>query len=108
MDMIPVKKIEWEVHPDTGLVNLKRPKFRASLLKKYLLPLFSDPYFRIKLDEIGTFVWREIDGHKNVATIAAALEKTFGARVNPVHERLGKFIIALKRSRFIDYRKLSG
>jgi len=105
MDLIPVKNIEWEIHPDTGLVNLKRPKFKALLLKKYLSPLLSDPYFRIKLDEIGTFVWREIDGHKNVAMIAAALEKAFGARVYPVHERLGKFIISLKRSRFIDYQK---
>ncbi len=67
MDIVPVRNIEWEVISESGLVRLKRPKFKAGVLKKHLLPLIRDPYFRIKLDDIGTFVWLKMDGHKNVA-----------------------------------------
>jgi len=104
LEIIPVKNIDWEIQPDSGLVHLKQPKFKSALLRKYLLPLLPDPYFRIKLDEVGTFVWLEIDGKKTTRMIAQATEKKFGERVNPVHDRLGKFIRSLKQSRLIEYQ----
>ena len=104
MELVPVRTIEWEVHQETGLVHLKRLKFRSPLLKKLILPIFSEPYFKIKLDEVGTFVWLEIDGRKTTGMIADAAREKFGQRVHPVYERLGKFIRSLKQSRFIDFR----
>jgi hypothetical protein len=104
LEIIPVKNIEWGTYPDSGLVFLKQPKFRSVLLKKYLLHRLPDQFYRVNLDDIGSFIWHEIDGEQNVSGIAVAVEREFGTRVDPVHQRLGTFIRSLKRSRFIDYR----
>ena len=103
LEIIPVRNIEWDTNPDSGLVFLKQPKFKSALLKRYLLPLLPDPYYRVNLDDIGSFIWHEIDGRKDVSGIAVAVEREFGTRVDPLYERLGTFIRSLKRSRFIDY-----
>ena len=104
LEVIPVKNVEWDLLPESDLVQLKKYKFRSGLLKKYLLPLLPDPYFRIKLDAVGSFVWQEMDGVKTTGAIAKAMQMKFGDAVEPVHERLGMFIRSLKQSRFITYR----
>ena len=103
LDYIPIKNIEWEINSENQLIVLKKPKFENSFLRKHLLPLLKDPNFKIKLDKYGSHVWQKIDGRYNVMQIADSLKQEFGPAVEPVYERVGKFILSLEKSKFISY-----
>ena len=67
-----------------------------------------DRWFRlrplpVRLDELGTFVWRRIDGRQTVDEIADQMRGTLGSRADPVAERLTIFLRRLERGRFITY-----
>ena len=60
-----------------------------------------NPNYKIKLDDIGSWVWQNIDGKSSVAKIEDGLEQAFGKRVEPVSERLQLFIQSLINNGFI-------
>jgi len=104
LDFIPAHNIDWEINPDNKLIVLKKPKFENNFLKQHLLPRLSNPNFTIKLDEYGSKVWQNIDGQRNVLEIADQLKTLYGESVEPVYERVGKFIISLEKNKFIIYK----
>jgi hypothetical protein len=104
--LIPARKMNWEINPDTHLVVLKKPKFKNSFLKKYLLPKLKNPDYSVKLDKIGSFVWQHIDGKLSFGDIAKIMSEEFGELIEPVYERLGQFINSLQRYEFIYYVNL--
>jgi hypothetical protein len=69
------------------------------------MPKLKYPFIKIKLDEIGSAVWNEIDGKKKVGEIADILEKKYGEKIQPIEERLSKFFTQLKLHQFIDFIK---
>jgi hypothetical protein len=104
LDFIPVQQVEWRENPENNLIILLKPKFNNSFLKKYLLPNFKNPNFRVNLDEYGSKVWRLIDGSRSVQQIADSLRETFGESVEPVYDRVGQFMRSLSSNKFIIYR----
>ena len=104
LDLIPVHNIEWEENTISGLVELKKPKFENAFLKKIILPRLKNPYYKVKLDKIGSFVWKQINGKNKISEIAQALEKQFGESVQPVTPRLSKFIFSLSKNKFIQLK----
>jgi hypothetical protein len=68
------------------------------------LPYFKKKYFDVKLDDFGSFVWKQIDGQKNVYQIAIELEQEFGEKVHPVYERISQFIKQLRQQNFVLYK----
>lgn len=101
---VPVRKMEWEVNEETGRVVILRPKFIHPLARKLFEPFFSSKYFKIKLDDLGTVVWQNCDGNTTVRRIGEILGETFGPDIEPIYERLGKFIFQLQREKFIELR----
>ncbi len=67
-----------------------------------LLRYLKKPNHRIHLDEIGSFVWRQIDGETTVGTICERASAEFGERIHPVAERVSLFIRRLVRGGLID------
>ncbi|NIR47715.1 PqqD family protein [candidate division KSB1 bacterium] len=61
------------------------------------------PNYRLKLDDIGTFVWERCNGMKKVEEIGEQLKKEFGEEVEPVHERLALFFRQLQKSNSITW-----
>ena len=45
----------------------------------------------VHLDEIGSYIWQQLDGKTNVAGIASAMHAHFGEKADPLYERLLKF-----------------
>ena len=101
--LVPERKMHWEIDPDTKYVVLKKPKLKNPLLKKYLLPRLKRPDFSVKLDNIGTFVWQNIDGKRTFGEIADKMKKELGESVEPVEDRLGQFINLLRKYDFITF-----
>ena len=101
--LIPGRNIDWEIDPDSNFVILKKPKFKNPFLKKFLLPKLKKQDFSIKLDKIGSFVWHKIDGKLTFGEIAVRMSENFGESIEPVNDRLGQFINALRRYDFITF-----
>lgn len=49
-------------------------------------------YQRIAMDEFGSYIFLQIDGHKTVREIGESLETKFGDKVHPLYERLSLFL----------------
>ncbi|HPD26156.1 MAG TPA: PqqD family protein [Candidatus Marinimicrobia bacterium] len=86
-----------------GRIVLLKPKFKNPFLIKMLQRNRRDNFYKLKLDEIGSACWTRFDGHKSAAAICEELESQFGAQVQPVAERVGKFLIMLKKANLIEY-----
>lgn len=55
------------------------------------------------LDELGTFVFQQIDGTHTVQQIAEAEKEQFGDKVEPVYNRLVTYMETLKKCGFIHF-----
>lgn len=57
--------------------------------------------YRIRLDELGTLVWRHCDGRHTATQIADLLRERFGDRVEPAEARLQRFLVQMHRARMV-------
>ena len=105
MGSIPERLLDWEKDSASERAVLLVPRFRKGLLKKWVQPKLKKPFMKVKLDEIGSFVWEHCDGKTKVKDIASALDQKFGERVQPAENRLKLFFGTMFRSDFIRYWK---
>lgn len=104
LDLTPV--VSADIEDKDGRVVIIRPKPVTGGLRApvdWLIYLMAPG--RIRLDDVGSFCWRHIDGRRTAGAIAEALRAEFGESVEPAEERLGKFIRLLQREelvRFVD------
>ena len=57
------------------------------------------------LDEMGSFVMRQVDGVHTINDIAEAQKETFGAKAEPVYNRLVTYMATLKDCGFIYFEE---
>jgi len=105
LELTPYKLFNEEIIED-GFVNVLIPKFTNPLAVKYLTPRLKAPDIKIKLDEIGSAVWLELDGKKKVGTIAKKMDSKFGEKIKPVNERLTTFLTQLYMQKYISFKEL--
>ena len=103
LDLIPSRILKWKKNEE-GLVVLLKPKFKIPILSKHLLPRMKSPYYRIKLDFIGSYMWLACDGKRNVQEIGKMLEEKFEEKIDPLYDRLALFLQSLEKHRFIQYK----
>ncbi len=103
LDYIPKRNAlyQWEINPqkhvEVSVVN-------RGLYNRIAQIFFRRPKIsRIELDDMGSFIWQEMDGHKTVYEIGAAVKSRFGKKAEPLYERLSEYIQTLRNSRFIVY-----
>lgn len=104
LDYIPVCAPEYTWDADKkGIVEIhvENKGFYNKLAQK----LFKKPKVsHIKLDEFGSFVWRQMDGERTIFDISKLVREEFGEKAEPVLERLVKFFQTLYTNHFIGYR----
>jgi len=105
LDLIPKRLRQWEKGENDKIVILI-PKLRGKLLSKWLLPKLKKPYYKVKLDDFGSYIWEQCDGSKTVEQIALNLRDQFGQQVEPVFERVCLFFEKLAKGQFICYTNL--
>jgi len=105
LELVPERTVQSETGED-GLVTVLGPRFRTSLMKKLIGSRLKSPYFRIKLDDVGSTVWENIDGVRNIGEIAGILRDRFGERIEPCNDRLAMFFTQLEMSRYIRYTNI--
>ncbi len=102
----PRRLLAWR--EEEGRCVLLRPRFGPSAPGRWLARLAGDPHYRIRLDEVGTVVWKACDGRTSLAEIAEAVRLAFGARVEPVDERLARFVRRMLKGRMIALNEPAG
>lgn len=92
---------------ESGIVTIIVPKFKNSFAVKFVSPKLKTPDIKIKLDEFGSETWKNMDGKNSVGKIGEKLVSKFGERINPVNERLTRFLTMLYEQRMITYREIN-
>ena len=96
----PYRRLGWREGSD-GRVVVLRPRLGEGWLGHWFGGLLRDPYYRIRLDEFGTFVWKACDGETSLEVIAQRMQQRFGRDVEPADERVGQFVQTMVSSRLI-------
>ena len=91
---------------ENGKVSVLIPRFTNKILIKTLSPMIKSPFVKTKFDEFGSQVWLEIDGKKKVLDISTNLKQKFGERIEPVEERLTKFLTQLYNYKFVSFNEI--
>jgi len=91
---------------ENGKVSVLIPRFTNKVLVKTLSPMLKSPFVKTKFDEFGSQVWLEIDGKKKVLDISTNLKQKFGERIEPVEERLTKFLTQLYNYKFVSFNEI--
>ena len=97
----PRRLLEWREN-HTGQAVLLRPKLGRSPLARWCSKYLRNPYYRIRLDDIGTLVWKSCDGSTTLSSILQSMREHFGTGVEPAEERLWRFLQTMRRSRLIE------
>lgn len=80
---------------EEGLVVIAAPRFKGRLGKGLVEVLGKDQTYNIRLDEFGSFVWRLIDGERNLGEITDATIEQIDAEEETALHRLLMFLRSL-------------
>lgn len=104
LDATPVRKCDFTVNSD-NTITLQVPRFKNAKINRILLHE-RKRYYRITLDENGSTVWSKIDGIKKVADICSESLELLGDKIQPVEQRVTRFMTMLYDARYISFREI--
>lgn len=92
--------IAWSAD-ENGIVTLDVEN-KGAFNRVFQLILKKPKVSHIHLDELGSFVWKSIDGERSVEALCELVEAELGEKAHPTGERLVKFLGILKSYKFIS------
>ena len=103
LELEPVRCVPWQENVD-GNVIIDRPQPPLDGLRGLIerANWLVTPR-RIRLDDLGSFAWRRLDGVTKVRTLAGVMRETFPDSRHQIEERLGVYLRAMRRLRGIDF-----
>jgi len=107
LDLTPVRLHEYE-EDETGKVVILVKKFKDVRFSLFVLGRHS-PVIRIRLDEIGSEVWKAMDGVSNVATLLDRLNTQWNEipeKTSGLEKRLAGFLSIMYDNRYISFREI--
>lgn len=105
LEFVPIRKekIFWSVNENIVTLEIERKGF----FDKIAQVVFKRPKKSyIKLDELSSFVWLNIDGKRNINDIAILLKENHKEKAEPLYNRLIHFFKILYDNKFIVYKKV--
>ncbi len=103
LELEPVRCVPWQESVD-GKVIIDRPPPPVRGLRGLIerANWLVTPR-RIRLDDLGSFAWRRLDGVTKVRTLAGVMREAFPDSRHQIEERLGAYLRAMRRLRVIDF-----
>ena len=98
LDMIPKRLCEHESNND--LITVLYFKKPTIIEKTFFRKMINKPY-KIDLDEIGTFIWGQINAVLNVREIIEITKEHFGEKVEPAEDRVIQFLKQMHQTKLI-------
>jgi hypothetical protein len=105
LDLVPIRLHEQKVE-ENGLITILVPKFKNEKFANFFIPSRRSKFISIHLDELGSSVWLEIDGEKDVAKICKELSAKLGDKIHPAQERVVKFLSGLYHNKHITFKQI--
>ncbi len=99
----PRNDLNWETNFDDGIVTLiieHKGVFDRIAQKFFKRPEIS----HIKLDDIGSFVFREMSGERSIFELGEMVSAKFGEGAEPLYARLSMFFKILDENGLICWR----
>ena len=103
LDMIPIvnNNTVWKEHNGEIVLSVKN----NGILNRILQKTIQKPEISyIRLDKIGSHIWKLLDGNNSVRDIGISIEKEFSESVFPLYDRLITFLLILKENKLIRFR----
>ena len=101
LEKIPVisEKLTYKTGDD-GIVTLAQEN--TGLMNKIAQKLFKKPKISyIHLDELGSFIWKQIDGETSILKMGDSVKEQFGEKADPLYPRLAKYFSILESYGFV-------
>lgn len=100
-DSVVIRNLEWQ-EKGTGLVTVLRPCLGSNRLGKRISTIFQFDDYRIRLDQVGSAVWKFCNGKTRVEEIKDELAAAFPEEdKETLEERLAAFLHQMNRSRMV-------
>lgn len=103
LDKIPMKNntFSWEVEDGLVVIHMENKGIYNKIAQKF----FGSPKVsHVSLDELGSFVWEQIDGQRSIYQIGQLVNEEFGKSAEPLYERLSKYFYNLNSTKFITFK----
>jgi len=103
LERIPARKdgILWK--EEDGIVTLEIENKGA--MNRILQAVLKKPKVSyIHLDEVGSFVWKAMDGKKDITLLGEDVKAHFGEKAEPLYERLAKYFQILESYGFSQWK----
>lgn len=107
LELKPVPLCEISVN-EKSFITLLIPKFQNKFVVKFINPLLKSPNIKVNLDELGSAVWKLMDGKNTVEDISKTLQNQFSKNENSIEERLLKFLTELYIQKLITFEEIKG
>jgi hypothetical protein len=103
LELTPSRTVPWREGED-GLVVIDRPRPAVRGLRDFIASAgwYMSPR-RVRLDEIGSFAWRRLDGTTKLRTLASVMRDAFPDSCEELEERLGEYVRSMVRLRLISF-----
>lgn len=95
------RKLNW-TEVDQRTVIVYRPRFGEGRFGKWLASTLRLSDYRIRLDAIGSLVWKRCDGGTNASAMVEEMRNRFGEQIEPAEDRLYDFIMQMRKARMIE------
>lgn len=102
LDYIPKHNARYPWTKENGLITITVQN--KGFFNKIAQIFFKKPQKSyVHFEEFGSFIWEQIDGEKNIYEIGQAVKEHFGAKAEPLYERLSKYMVTLRNAGYIVY-----
>jgi hypothetical protein len=103
LELEPVRLVPWR-EGENGRVIIDRPRPPLRGLSGLIAGAnwLLTPR-RIRLDDIGSFAWRRLDGATKVRSLAGVMRDAFPDSREQLEERLGDYLRAMRRLHLIAF-----
>lgn len=105
LDLTPMSKYSF-IEETNGTISVIIPRFKNKFILKHFGKRMKNPNVKLKLDEIGSSVFREVNGENKVEQIANKLVESFGDRIQPVNDRISLYFKQLYDNNIIYFKEL--
>ncbi len=96
-----IRNLEWQ-EKGTGLVTVLRPCLGKSRISRRIATIFQFDDYRIRLDQVGSAVWKLCNGQTRIDAIKNELAASFPEEdKETLEERLTAFLHQMNRSRMV-------
>jgi len=103
LELEPVRLVPWR-EGENGRVIIDRPRPPVRGLRGLIASAnwLLTPR-RVRLDDIGSFAWRRLDGVTKVRSLAGVMREAFPDSRDQLEERLGDYLRAMRRLHLIAF-----